>query len=98
MAAPTTATTTTSTTATSHTARTTTTTGMQAFLVEAVPDFVRSLQTAVRVRAAADPCPACICKPTLNCPPLACSCPAGEGLLTAAPVSSASSWCWGLGF
>ena len=57
--------------------------GMQAALANLAHDLSAALTTAVVVRASGQPCPACICSPSLHCPPLTCSCPSGEGFVSA---------------
>ena len=57
--------------------------GMQALLQRACSDFTSALTTAIVVRGASTPCPACVCSPELRCPPLECHCPSGPGQLSA---------------
>ncbi|CAK0888695.1 unnamed protein product, partial [Prorocentrum cordatum] len=42
-------------------------------------DLTQAATTALVVQSGVPSCPDCVCAPTLNCPPLTCSCPVGEG-------------------
>ena len=65
---------------------------MQAGVAAPAHDLTQAVTTALVVRASVAACLDCYCAPTLACPPLACSCPAGEGVITPSEGSGFSGW------